>query len=241
MADNQRSTIVIIENDLDIQEMIAFNFRQEGYRVFCSMTGEDGLQKIRSKKPNIVLLDWMLPGMSGIEVCKAIREDDEIKQTKIVMLTAKSEEANMILGLEIGADDYMTKPFSTKVLLAKINSIVRREHVLEQPQKQEEDIDLGIIQVQPGRRQVIINNDYIKLTTSEFCAFKLLAQKPDWVVSRTQIVEAIHGPGHVVSNRAIDVMMVSLRKKLGKYANYIETIRGVGYCLRLKSDIKSES
>lgn len=235
MTDHQRSTIIIIENDLDIQEMIAYNFRQEGYRVFCSMTGEDGLHKIRTKKPNIVLLDWMLPGMSGIEVCKAIREDEEIKKTKILMLTAKSEEANIILGLELGADDYMTKPFSTKVLLAKVNSIIRREQILEIPEEQEEDIDLGHIQVQPGRRNVIIHQTSIKLTASEFSAFKLLAQKPEYVVSRSEIVEAIHGPGHVVSNRAIDVMMVSLRKKLGEYSDLIETIRGVGY--RLKSKI----
>ena len=233
MPEAQRSTIVIIENDLDIQEMIAFNFRQEGYRVFCSMTGEDGLHKIKTKKPTIVILDWMLPGMSGIEVCKSIREDEDIKHTKVLMLTAKSEEANMILGLEIGADDYMTKPFSTKVLIAKINSIVRRKHELEQPSQLDEDIDLGQIKVQIGRRLVMIHNEYIKLTASEFSAFRLLAQKPGHVVSRAQIVEGIHGPGHVVSNRAIDVMMVSLRKKLGQYANYIETIRGVGYCLRL--------
>jgi len=231
MSDLQRSTIVIIENDLDIQEMIAFNFRQEGYRVFTSMTGEDGLLKIKSKKPNIVLLDWMLPGMTGIEVCKSIRENEEIKQTKVVMLTAKTEEADMVLGLEIGADDYITKPFSTKVLVAKINSIVRRENLLDQPAKLVEDIDLGNVKVQPGRRQVMINDDFIKLTASEFAAFQLLALKPGWVVSRSQIVEGIHGPGHVVSNRAIDVMMVSLRKKLGKYSDFVETIRGTGYCL----------
>lgn len=212
--------------------MIAFNFRQEGYRVFCSMTGEDGLHKIKTRKPNIVLLDWMLPGMSGIEVCKAIREDDEIKKTKVLMITAKSEEANMILGLELGADDYMTKPFSTKVLLAKVNSIIRRDQVLDLPETQDEDIDLGNIQVQPGRRNVTINKTSIKLTASEFAAFKLLAQKPEYVVSRSEIVESIHGPGHVVSNRAIDVMMVSLRKKLGEYSNLVETIRGVGYRLK---------
>jgi len=233
MSEHQRSTIVIIENDLDIQEMIAFNLRQEGYRVFCSMTGEDGMLKIKSKRPNIVLLDWMLPGMSGIEVCKNIREDIDTKHTKVLIISAKSEEANMVLGLEIGADDYMTKPFSIKVLVAKVNSMIRREQILELEVDQDQSIDLGIVKVEPGRREVIIHDTDIKLTASEFKAFKLLAQKPGWVVSRMQIVEGLHGPGHVVSNRAIDVMMVSLRKKLGNYADYVETIRGVGYCLKL--------
>ena len=222
-----RHTILIVEDELDIQEMLSYNLRQEGYRIFCSGSGEDGLEKVRSKHPHLVLLDLMLPGMNGLEVCRRIRKDSEFEDVRILMLTAKGEEADMVAGLELGADDYLTKPFSNRILLARVRTLLRR---WGEPQGGEEQfIDVAGLQIHPGRCEVIYKGQSIDLTASEFKALHLLARRPGWVFSRYQIVDGVHGPGHAVTGRAIDVMMVSLRKKLGAGAELVETVRGVGY------------
>lgn len=233
MSENMRHTILIVEDELDIQEMIAFNLRQEGYRVFCSTSGEDGLDKVKSKRPHLVLLDLMLPGINGLEVLRQIRRDSELEETRVLLLTAKSEEADVVAGLELGADDYVTKPFSNRILLARVHTLLRRWGEGSQ-KSQEEVIDTGTLVIHPGRREVKHGERNIDLTASEFKALHLLARRPGWVFSRYQIVDGVHGPGHAVTGRAIDVMMVSLRKKLGDASDLIETVRGVGYRFREK-------
>jgi two-component system phosphate regulon response regulator PhoB len=230
VSDSIRHTILIVEDELDIQEMLAYNLRQEGYRVFCSSSGEDGLDKIRSKHPHLVLLDLMLPGINGLEVCRRVRRDSELEDVRILMLTAKGEEADVVAGLELGADDYMTKPFSHRILLARVRTLLRRWG--EQQSAQDNVIDINGLSIHPGRCDVKYNEQSIELTASEFKALHLLARRPGWVFSRYQIVDGVHGPGHAVTGRAIDVMMVSLRKKLGDAAELIETVRGVGYRFR---------
>ena len=225
--DIQRYTILIVEDELDIQEMLTYNLRQEGYRVFCSSTGEEGLDKIKNKHPHLVLLDLMLPGINGLEVCRRVRKDSELDDVRILMLTAKGEEADIVSGLELGADDYITKPFSNRILLARIHTLLRRWG--EQQAPDDNVIDISGLTIHPGRCDVRFQDRSIDLTASEFKALHLLARRPGWVFSRYQIVDGVHGPGHAVTGRAIDVMMVSLRKKLGAASEYIETVRGVGY------------
>jgi len=228
MSEEQRQTILIIEDEIDIQEMISFNLRQEGYRVFCSSSGEDGLEKAKSKTPHLIVLDLMLPGLNGLEICRRIRKDSDLDEVKIIMLTAKSEESDVVLGLELGADDYVTKPFSNKILLARIHSLLRRG-TAKKEKESEEVIQFDDLVIHPGRREVLLKDHAVELTSSEFKALHLMARRPGWVFTRYQIVDGVHGVGHIVTGRAIDVMLVSLRKKLGDYATCIETVRGVGY------------
>ena len=175
----------------------------------------------------------MLPGINGLEVLRQIRRDSELEETRVLLLTAKSEEADVVAGLELGADDYVTKPFSNRILLARVHTLLRRWGEGSQ-KSQEEVIDTGTLVIHPGRREVKHGERNIDLTASEFKALHLLARRPGWVFSRYQIVDGVHGPGHAVTGRAIDVMMVSLRKKLGDASDLIETVRGVGYRFREK-------
>lgn len=232
MTNNEdiRHTILIVEDELDIQEMLSYNLRQEGYRIFCSSSGEDGLDKVKNKHPHLVILDLMLPGINGLEVCRRIRKESELEDVRILMLTAKSEEADVVAGLELGADDYITKPFSNRILLARVRSLLRRWG--EQASHEDDVIEVNGMSIHPGRCDVRYKDQSIELTASEFKALHLLARRPGWVFSRYQIVDGVHGPGHAVTGRAIDVMMVSLRKKLGEAADLIETVRGVGYRFR---------
>jgi two-component system, OmpR family, alkaline phosphatase synthesis response regulator PhoP len=228
MQEGQRKTILIIEDELDIQEMITFNLRNEGFRVLCSGSGEDGLDKAEKRLPEMILLDLMLPGINGLEVCRRIRRNKELDDTKIIMLTAKGEEADVVSGLELGADDYVTKPFSNRVLLARIHALFRRD-VASTEMEVGEVLEFDGLSIHPGRHEVLVDQAPVELTSSEFKALYLMASRPGWVFSRYQIVDGVHGPGHVVTGRTIDVLMVSLRKKLQRFSACIETVRGAGY------------
>lgn len=231
MSEDQRKTILIIEDELDIQEMLAFNLRNEGFRVLCSVSGEEGFDKAVEKMPHLILLDLMLPGINGLEVCRRLRRNPELDSIKVIMLTAKSEEADIVSGLELGADDYVTKPFSHRVLLARINSLLRREST-NSSSAEEEVLEFKGLKIHPGRHEILADGESVDLTSSEFKALQIMASRPGWVFSRYQIVDGVHGPGHVVTGRTIDVLMVSLRKKLHGYSSCIETVRGVGYRFR---------
>ena len=225
-----RHTIVIIEDEPDIQDILSHSLRKEGFRVFSANNGEDGFKKTQDKHPHLVVLDLMLPGINGLEVCHKIRRNKDLQDTLILMLTAKSEETDIVTGLEVGADDYLTKPFSTRELLARIRSLLRRRE--QQHEEVNDSVSICDLEIHPGRREVSYMNKSIDLTSSEFKALHLLSKKPGWVFSRDQIVDGVHGPGYAVTSRSIDVMMVSLRKKLGEASNFIETVRGVGYRLK---------
>jgi two-component system phosphate regulon response regulator PhoB len=228
MSAELRKSILVIEDEPDIQEMLAFNLRNEGFRVFCSDSGEDGLSKAVDKNPNLILLDLMLPGINGMEVCRRLRRQPDLDDTKVIMLTAKSEEIDVVSGLELGADDYVTKPFSHRILLARVNSLLRRS-APEKSSFEEAVLDFNGLQIHPGRHEVLVDGQMVELTSSEFKALQLLASRPGWVFSRYQMVDGVHGPGHAVTGRAIDVLIVSLRKKLKHFSACIETVRGVGY------------
>ncbi|MCX7007249.1 MAG: response regulator transcription factor [Kiritimatiellaeota bacterium] len=223
-----REMILVVEDDEDIQELIRYNLAQAGHRVAVAGTGEDGLKAARSKKPDLILLDIMLPGMDGLEVCRMLGVQDDTRHIPVIMLTAKGEEADIVTGLQMGADDYITKPFSPRVLLARIKVVLRRQ-ARDGDEDGEQPLKAGDIQIHPGRREVHVKSKLVDLTFTEFGVLHFLARHPGWVYTREQIVDAVHGEDYPVTDRSIDVQMVSLRRKLGAAGDAIETVRGVGY------------
>lgn len=219
--------ILVVEDEEDILELIRYNLSKEGFKVTCANSGELGLSTARQMKPDLILLDLMLPGIDGFDVCRALRGEPDTRHIPIIMITAKGEEPDMVTGLELGADDYVVKPFSPRVLLARIKSVMRRHQ--EGPIDSNAVIRLEALTVDPTRHQVTLDGKPLELTATEFRLLHFLAARPGWVFSRYQIVDAVHGEDYPVTDRSIDVQIVGLRKKLGDHAQLIETVRGVGY------------
>jgi two-component system, OmpR family, alkaline phosphatase synthesis response regulator PhoP len=221
-----KERIVIVDDEEDILELLSVSLKREGYEVLRAENGEDAVSMASADKPDLVILDLMLPGVDGLTVCKMIKGSSLTKHIPIIMLTAKGQEADIVKGLEQGADDYMTKPFSPKVLVARVKTALRHRGQAEEGKAVLKVHDLVI---DTEKHQVFVKNHAIELTHTEFSILQALARRPGRVFSRYQIVDAIHGTEHVVSDRAVDVQIVALRKKLGKAGDYIETVRGVGY------------
>ncbi len=219
-------TIYIIEDEQDISELIRFNLSLEGYKVESFPTGEAGLRAIEEVAPDLLILDIMLPGMSGLEICRRLKEDAKTKKIPVIMVSARGEEADIVKGLELGADDYVTKPFSPKVLHARVEAVLRRG---SEAKKAVEVVKIDGLEINAGRVEVTVDGQRVNLTQSEFRILHFLAQRPGWVYTRVQIVEAIRGENYAVTDRTIDFQMVGLRKKLGSAGHLIETVRGVGY------------
>lgn len=219
--------ILIVEDEADILELLRYNLNREGYQVREAATGEAALDLIRKDVPDLVLLDLMLPKIDGLEVCRQVRGGGDNKALPIIMLTAKGEEADIVTGLELGADDYVTKPFSPRVLLARIRAVLRRQ-TMEVP-GDTESLQLHNLAIHPGRHEVLVDGEPVVLTRTEFQVLHYLARRPGWVFTRYQIVDAVHGDDYAVTERSVDVQIVGLRKKLGTAGKYIETVRGVGY------------
>jgi DNA-binding response OmpR family regulator len=221
------STILIIEDDPDIRELTRYNLSREGYAIVEATSGDEGLRQVQECSIDLILLDLMLPGIDGLEVCRRIRADDETKNIPIIMLTAKGEEADIVAGLEVGADDYVTKPFSPRVLLARVRAILRRGQT-DEP-SDDSILRAQNIEVDSTRHEVRVSGECVDMTRTEFEVLKYLARRPGWVRTRGQIVDAVHGDLYPVTERSVDVQIVGLRKKLGDSGNLIETVRGVGY------------
>lgn len=224
-----KQTILVVDDEEDIRELVELNLAREGYGVLTCETGEQALALTRSKLPDLLILDLMLPGIDGLEVCRTIKADPKTRHIPIVMLTAKAEEADIVTGLELGADDYVTKPFSGRVLVARVRRLWRR--VAEQADEKGATKIHNII-IDPSRREVLVAGKTVELTATEFNILHMLARRPGLVFTRYQILDALHGSDYVVTERAIDVQIVSLRKKLGSCGKYIETVRGIGYRFR---------
>lgn len=228
--------ILVVEDEMAIQQLVSYNLIKAGFHVTCADNGEEALECLLKESIDCVLLDLMLPGMSGLEVCETIRRKSEQngRYVPIVMLTAKGEEEDIVEGLEYGADDYITKPFSPKVLIARIKAVLRRGY---ERQKQEEDdqstIVVGDLEIDKGRHEVRLQGELQHLTMTEFGILALLASKPGWVFSRQQIIDSVRGYDFLITPRAIDVQIFGLRKKMGDFGQLVETVRGVGY--RFKS------
>ena len=219
--------ILSIEDDDDIQELIRFNLEKEGYKVSCRTTGEEGLKSASMHRPDLVLLDLMLPGMDGLTVCRKLRADDACKDLPIIILSAKGTESDVVAGLELGADDYMTKPFSPRVLLARIRTVLRRKGEVEQDRGAV--LARGPVEIDNLHHEVRVDGERIDLTLTEFRVLELLARRPGVVFTRYQIVDAVKGEDYPVTDRSVDVQIVGLRKKLVSHSGLVETVRGVGY------------
>ena len=222
-----KERILIVDDEEDILELVKYNVEREGYQTVCANTGEQAIQIVNNDKVDLVILDLMLPGINGLEVARSIKRNPQKMNIPIIMLTAKGEETDIVTGLELGADDYVTKPFSPKVLLARIRAVFRK-NTNHTPDKEAVLHHHGI-SIHPGRRIIKINGKTVDLTYTEFQIIYYLAGRPGWVFTRTQIVDAIRGDNYSVTDRSVDVQMVGLRKKLGPYGKYLETVRGVGY------------
>ena len=220
--------ILVVEDDLDIRELISFNLANEGHQVFEANDGEVGIDKARNNNPDLILLDLMLPGIQGLDVCRIIKSDQETKEIPIIMVTALGQEEDIVKGLETGADDYITKPFSIKVLIARVNAVLKRS--IEVGEDKSKDILINGINIKTRSREVRVNENLINdLTFSEFQILYLLAGHPGWVFTRYQIIDKIRGDNYPVTDRSVDFQIVGLRKKLGDAGNLIKTVRGVGY------------
>jgi two-component system phosphate regulon response regulator PhoB len=222
--------ILVVEDEESILELVKFHLAREGYRVSCAGTGEDGLKEARSKRPDLVVLDLMLPGLDGLEVCKALKKDARTERILVVMLTAKGEESDIVAGLELGADDYVTKPFSPKVLVARIRAVFRRREAGSDAESA--SVKVHNIVIHPGRHEVLVAGKPVELTHTEFRILHFLARRPGWVFTRSQILDAARGDDIAVTDRSVDVHVVSLRRKLGKHGECVQTVRGVGYRFR---------
>jgi two-component system phosphate regulon response regulator PhoB len=227
-----KTHILVVDDEEDILELVRYNLQKAAYDCTCVATGTQALEKARALLPDLILLDLMLPGISGLEVCAILKHESKTAAIPVVMLTAKGAEADIVRGLEMGADDYVVKPFSPKVLMARIAAVLRR-----QPREAPADAPLRLHEVfiHPGRHEVLLNNEAIELTASEFKLLHLLARRPGWVFTRSQVVDAVHGEGYPVTDRSVDVQVVGLRKKMGAYGDCIETVRGVGYRFKEQS------
>jgi len=219
--------ILIIEDDQAILKLLQRGLAYEGYTVDTAMDGRTGLILARDHTPDLVILDWMLPGMDGLAFTKTLKNDPRLRNIPIIMLTAKGEESDIVAGLELGADDYITKPFSPKVMIARVRTALRRH--TEEPEDEMAIVKIYDLEINPGRRSVMAKGDSIDLTYTEFQLLLLLAKRPGWVFTRNQIVDAVRGEDYFVTDRSVDVQIVGLRKKLGSAGTYIETVRGVGY------------
>ena len=220
--------ILVVEDDLDIRELISFNLANEGHQVFEANDGEVGIDKARNNNPDLILLDLMLPGIQGLDVCRIIKSDQETKEIPIIMVTALGQEEDIVKGLETGADDYITKPFSIKVLIARVNAVLKRS--IKFGEDKNKDILINGINIKTRSREVWINKNLINdLTFSEFQILYLLAGHPGWVFTRYQIIDKIRGDNYPVTDRSVDFQIVGLRKKLGDAGKLIKTVRGVGY------------
>ncbi|ARN56646.1 response regulator [Sedimentisphaera salicampi] len=226
----EKQKILVVEDEADVRELLCYNLRANGFEVETCGDGRLAMDKIEEWKPNLVLLDLMLPGLDGFSVCRKLKNESQTSGIRVIMLTARGDEADIVTGLELGADDYITKPFSPKVLIARINAVLRRPgRTSGTGEKDSGLLKVHEIEIDTRKYQVSVSGKPCKLTSTEFRLLCFLAARPGWVFTRYQIVDAVHGADYPVTDRSVDVQVVGLRKKLGEAGKYIETVRGVGY------------
>jgi two-component system phosphate regulon response regulator PhoB len=230
-----KASILVIEDDPGILELISYNLKKEGFTTRLVANGTQALLEIGSHPPDLIILDLMLPGISGIDICKQVKANEETRGIPLIMVTAKTDEADVIRGLEVGADDYLPKPFSPKVLVARVKALLRRRVVQKQATETKvKPMHFGELFIDPRRYQVEVSGKTVELTLTEYRILVFLAQNPGWVYSREQIVEAVRGDAYNVTDRSVDVLVFGLRKKLEGCGEMVETVRGIGYRFRSK-------
>ncbi len=224
--------ILVIEDEKDIAELVRYNLSREGYKVSNAYSGEEGLRTAATLLPDLILLDLMLPEIDGLQVCRTLKSDIRTQHIPVIMVTAKREELDVVTGLELGADDYITKPFSPRVLIARVRVALRRKDETNTGDSEITPIRIHNLLIDPGRHQVLVDDTSVSLTHTEFRLLHTLADRPGWVFSRDQLVNSVRGEDAFVTDRTIDVHVAGLRKKLGESGNLIETVRGAGYRLK---------
>jgi two-component system alkaline phosphatase synthesis response regulator PhoP len=222
--------ILVVEDEEDLVELIRYNLAKEAFQVRAAESGEAALRLASAEAFDLVLLDLMLPGMDGLEVCRRLKADPRTARLPIVMVTAKGEDADVVAGLSLGADDYVTKPFSPRVLVARVRAVLRRIEAAARPQP--DVLSIGELAISKERREVLVRGRPVELTAREFDLLALLARRRGWVFTRSQIIDAVQGDDRNVTDRAVDVQIVGLRRKLGLAGTLIETVRGIGYRLK---------
>ena len=229
-----KKNVFVVEDEEDILDLIRHHLSKEGYAVSTSTNGAEAVRAILRKPPDLVLLDLMLPGMNGLDVCRRLTREPKTADVPILMVTAKDEESDVVAGLELGADDYVVKPFRMKELVARVRAALRRQ----KPTAVDADAPVRALDVEitPGKHEVLVGGKPVEMTFSELRILHLLASRPGWVLTRDQIVDAVRGEDYAVTDRAVDVQIVGIRRKLGDRADYVETVRGVGYRFRSVDD-----
>ncbi len=222
-------TILVIDDEPEMVKLVDYNLTKAGYLVLTARDGESGLATARKHAPDLVVLDVMMPGLDGWEVCKRLRLEPETARVPLLMLTAKAEETDRVLGLELGADDYVTKPFGVQELLARVKALLRRA---EAPTEAAEVIKAGKLVIDAGRRSVTAAGKDVALTSTEFEILRALAQRRGRVLSREDLIERSRGEDAAVVDRTVDVHVAAVRRKLGRQGEMIETVRGAGYRLK---------
>ena len=220
--------ILVIEDEPDLLEVVQYNLEREGHKVIVCRNGEQGLSRIRTDDPDLVILDLMLPGMDGVEVCRQVKSDPVTRNIPVIMVTAKSEESDIVLGLGIGADDYITKPFSPRELVARVKVVLRRGPLREQSGMGERVVR-GTLTIDMGRHEARVGEQLLTLTPTEMRLLHFLASHPGRVFPRSHLLTRVIGEDAIVTDRNIDVHVRALRQKLGENGSCIETVRGVGY------------
>jgi two-component system, OmpR family, alkaline phosphatase synthesis response regulator PhoP len=223
-----KQRILAVDDEEDIRELVRYNLDKEGFDVSTAETGERALDLVRTERFDLVLLDLMLPGMDGFEVCRILKRDAGTSPIPIVILSAKGEETDIVAGLELGAEDYVTKPFSPRVLTARVRAALRRHRQASGPDDKAV-YEVHSLVIDPGRFEVRVEGRSVDLTRTEFTLLQFLSRHPGWVFTRSQIIDSIKGADYAVTDRSVDVQIVGLRKKLGSAGKYIVTVHGVGY------------
>lgn len=227
-----RERLLVVDDEEDILELLRYNLEREGYAVTTALSGEDAVSLAKTTSPDLILLDLMLPGMNGLDVCRILSRDEETADIPVIILTARAEEADIVAGLELGADDYVSKPFSPRVVIARVRSVLRRGRRTRADDSR--ILELGPVRIDVERHVVRVYGGEVELTATEFGVLLFLGRHRGWVFTRDQIIDAVKGTDYPVTDRSVDVQIVGLRRKLGTAGAMIETVRGVGY--RMKDD-----
>jgi two-component system phosphate regulon response regulator PhoB len=224
----QDSRILVVDDEEDIVELVRYNLQQEQYQIQTAESGELGLRVAQEWKPDLMILDIMLPGINGLDVCRALKSKIETSRIPVIMISARGDENDVVAGLELGADDYLVKPFSPKVLLARVKAVLRR-HESEAEVVPGGPLNIHELVMTPQKHEATIDGLLLDLTSTEYRVLHFLASHPGWVFTRKQVVVGVHGDDYPVTERSVDVQIAGLRKKMEPFGDYIETVRGVGY------------
>jgi two-component system phosphate regulon response regulator PhoB len=229
----KKATILVIDDEKDLIELVRYNLEKDGFDVIAATDGQSGLDVVKKHRPDLVVLDLMMPGIDGLQICKQLRADPRTGRIPVIMLTAKATEADRIVGLELGADDYITKPFSPREVVARVKAVLRRSNPAAE---QRQEIRVGDLNIDLGGHEVSFKGQRVLLTATEFRILEFLAARPGRVFSRDEIIDAALGNETAVFDRTVDVHITAIRRKLGMGAEYIETVRGFGYKFRHVGD-----